>query len=174
MKKVFLVLLLCSVCLPSFAITFDMDNGWKRFVCCQMDTNSIEGIYSYAMDDTTKIHVQINIVEGDTLCSLSINRENKHGDKYIFYVVENKATYYYDVFEDSLRTRFSALRFFYDKDDNFTSGREIYPNKGQNKLAVQVASRLLNNHSVRFAAMKAMAEYQEIKEFVLPAITTLH
>lgn len=173
MKKIFLALLLSVVCLSICAETYNLGNEWKKFVCCQMDTNSIEGIYSHIIDDTTEVSLQVNIIEGDTLCHLSIKRETSRGKEYVFYLMEDtKATYYYDVFEDNSATRFSALRFFYDDKDNFTTGSEIYPNRGQNKLALQVALLLLNNHSVRFTAMKAMAEHQEIKEFILPAITT--
>lgn len=163
MKKILVALMLCLISIASLAEIKDLGNGWK-FI---NTANEIEGLYYYDIDPTIRIKMYISTSNNDTYYEFRIESKDDAGNSKIYKILEEKATFYFDVFQEGYNEYFSILRFSYNDRDEMTTGFSL---KGQNDLAGKVVQKLLNGVGVKFIASKSLAEFQEIKEFILPPI----
>ena len=170
MKKSLLVFTLCVISLASYAELKELNNGWRQFVYEGTMDNPLDGRYSVALNDTTKFIMYLDVIPmEDTLCVLTIESRDINGKTKIFYLFDDKATYFFNVFRDSETERFSMIKFEYNEDNEFTTG--FNPNGlGQNKLATQIALQLLNGHQLKLVVPSKSAPYQEIKKLTIPSV----
>ena len=170
MKKIFITLTLCIISIVSYAEFVDLNNGWRQYSeNTVLNNNTKNGWYFVKLNDSTEFSIYIDIYMGDTLCELRIVNKDTNGNPKIFYSYDQKATYYFNAFVNNETTRFAAISFNYDDKNNFSSGFSP-EGLGNNDLAKQIAFKLLEGYSVRLVAFPRLAEYQEIKELVIPSI----
>lgn len=170
MKKSLLAFILCVISITLHAEFIILNNGWRQFVYEGTMDNPLDGRYSVALNDTTNFIMYLDVTEtGDSICELTIVSRDINGKKKIFYLFDEKATYFFNVFRDRETERFSIIRFEYNDDNEFTTG--FNPDGlGQNKLATQIATQILNGHQLKLVVPSKSAPYQEIKELTIPSV----
>lgn len=170
-KSLLFAFMLCFAGIGNCAEFIHWNNGWKQyFEKTVLRQDSLNGLYFLTLNDSTDFQMYIDIsTEGDTICELMINARDKEGNPKIFYFFEEKATYFFNVFRDKEDKRFSIIKFEYNEENEFTTGFNV-SGLGQNKLAKQIILQLLDGHKLRFEATPNLAEYQEIKDFIVPSL----
>lgn len=167
MKKLLISFLLVLVSTFCFAEMQNAKNGWKYD---SFWLSRSAKLYFIEIDDSTEVSLYFDItLLGDTLCEFSLSQYDQNGEDKIFYFFDEKATFYYDVFLLNAQERFAAISFSYNEKNKFSTGFHS-DGLGQNKLVCSILNALLNGKDVKFVSVPALAEYQEIKEFILPSV----
>lgn len=170
-KSLLFAFMLCFAGIGNCAEYITWNNGWKQYhEKTVLNHDNINGLYFLSLNDSTDFQMYIDVsMQGDTICELMINARDKEGNPKIFYFFEEKATYFFNVFRDKEDKRFSIIKFEYNEENGFTTGFNVN-GLGQNKLAQQIILQLLEGHQLRFVATTNLAEYQEIKELIIPGL----
>ena len=172
MKKTLLAFMLCLGTIMSYAASLkDLNNGWQLYSNDnELNHNPLNGLYFLTIDEKTDFKIYIDILNsGDTICELFIDSKDEDGNNRVFYTFDRKSTYFFDVYRINESNRFSIVKFEYNENDDFSTGFN-QNGLGQNNLAKQIALELLKGQSIKFVATPSMAEYQEIKELIIPGI----
>ncbi len=170
-KSLLFAFMLCFAGIGNCAEYITWNNGWKQYhEKTVLSHDNINGLYFLSLNDSTDFQMYIDIsMQGDTICELMINARDQEGNPKIFYFWEEKATYFFNVFRDGEDKRFSIIKFEYNEENEFTTGLNAN-GLGQNKLAKQIILQLIEGHQLKFMATPNLAEYQEIKELIIPGL----